>query len=68
MTDRPAILRATEREIIIDRACLVVARYSWELLRTWLDDRTQECAGKDWGESTQKLQRYFRWEYEDYRL
>ena len=60
--------KATEGETVLrERATLVVSDFEWWRIRTRLERIVESCAGKDWRESVLRLQRYFRWEYEDYR-
>jgi hypothetical protein len=53
-------------EVISDRATLILSRFSWPAVRQWLDATLARCGGRDWNESVLRLQRYFRWEYEDF--
>lgn len=52
--------------IVCDRALLVVTEFSWELVAAWLDAVLLKCSSQDWQTSVGLLQRYFKWEYEDY--
>ena len=54
------------RGVIVDRAALVFSDFSWPLLDFTVGQIMQKCRGEDWRECLVKLQRYFRWEYEDY--
>ena len=52
--------------LLVDRATLVVNELSWKTLMQELGRIVEVCCGSDWNESVLKLQRYLRWEYEDY--
>ena len=54
------------REVITDRSTIIFAEFSLSILRKEIDTILKRCSGKSWEESVIKLQRYFRWEYEDY--
>ena len=54
-------------EILSERATLVFSEYSPELLRETLMRIIKECRGYSWAESVRNLNRYFHWEYEDFR-
>lgn len=60
--------KATEGENVLrDRATLVVSDFDWPRIRRTLETIVESCAAKDWRESVLRLQRYFKWEYEDYQ-
>jgi len=58
----------TGSNIIADRAILIVASYDRKEVLEHLGSILSKCASESWVESSQKLQRYFHWEYEDYVL
>jgi hypothetical protein len=58
--------RYAKKEVISERGLLVLSEFSWEIVHKALDRILRECAGDTWNESVLRLQRYFRWEYEDY--
>lgn len=61
-------VKATEGDPVLrDRATLVVSDFDWPRIRATLERIVETCAAKDWRESVLRLQRYFKWEYEDYR-
>lgn len=51
---------------IAERATLVVSEYSWAEVKSLVEEIVRRCESPTWAESVLKLQRYFRWEYEDY--
>ena len=66
----PEGLRANARgrEIIASRALFVVSEYSLNVLKLAISERVAACESSTWQESCSKLQRHFRWEYEDYTV
>lgn len=63
----PEGLRASATgPIIADRATIVVSEYSWGQVRRTVEQIVERCQAPTWEESVLKLQRYFRWEYEEY--
>jgi hypothetical protein len=48
------------------RHCLIVFEYDWPAIKAYLEELVLKCAADTWEEVTQKLSRYFHWEYEDY--
>ena len=67
MVATPEGLRARAKaSVLADRATLVVSELDWNSLLQELGKIVQACNGCDWNDSVSKLQRYFRWEYEDY--
>jgi hypothetical protein len=67
MVCTPEGLRSHAREpVIAQRATLVISDFSWEQVFAAVRDIVGKCTGTDWNDSVIRLQRYFRWEYEDY--
>ncbi len=62
------IKKNAKNKIISDRAMLIFAEFSWQILHSKIITIVQECSANSWNESVLKLQRYFRWEYEDYEM
>jgi ribosome biogenesis protein Tsr3 len=63
----PEGLRAGAKDsVIADRATIVVSEYSWIQLRRAVEQIVERCEAPTWKEAVLRLQRYFRWEYEDY--
>ena len=63
----PEGLRAAAREgVIADRATIVISDYSWLQIQHAVQGIVERCEAPTWEEAVLKLQRYFRWEYEDY--
>jgi hypothetical protein len=60
-------LPASSNGVLADRGLIVLDRFDWQLLRKVLNDILVACAAETWNESVLRLQRYFFWEYEDYR-
>ena len=52
--------------VIAERATILVSEYSWVQVRRTIEQILKRCEGPTWVESVLRLQRYFRWEYEDY--
>jgi hypothetical protein len=66
----PEALRQRAAEgpaILVDRAFLIVSEYDWDAIRTHLEDVLKKCEALTLHESIPLLQRYFRWEYEEYK-
>lgn len=64
----PEGLRAIAgKNVIADRATLVISEYSWARVRQAVEEIIKRCQAPSWREAVMKLQRYFRWEYEDWR-
>jgi hypothetical protein len=61
-------LTPTEPPVLTDRATLVLTEFSWPALHRVLARIVRECAADDWSATVLRLQRYFRWEYEDYTV
>jgi Immunity protein 8 len=60
--------RGTGDDVIVDRNALVLSEFvSWPRLRDCLQRIVDSCAREEWRESVARLQRYFQWEYEDYK-
>jgi hypothetical protein len=57
---------ADENGAVVRRATLVLRTFSWAALRKIVDSIVYECCAEDWPRSVLRLQRYFRWEFEDY--
>jgi Immunity protein 8 len=54
-------------ESIVDlRYHLLVERYDFRQLTTFLEDRVSTCAGSTWGEVALQVGRLGRWEFESY--
>jgi Immunity protein 8 len=51
---------------LAQRATIVVRRFSWETVYVILNDIIRRCESDAWDDSVLRLQRYFKWEYEDY--
>ncbi|WP_375773343.1 immunity 8 family protein [Archangium gephyra] len=65
----PEGLRArSSKPVVRERATLILADYSWDLLRRTCVEIVARCAAASWEESVLRLQRYFMWEYEDYSV
>jgi hypothetical protein len=66
----PEGLRANARgrDVIARRAVLVLSEFSMRVLRATVAEIVASCEAPTWSESCAKLERYFTWEYEDYRV
>ena len=67
----PEALRSREKEesnTIRDRATFIVSDYDWLDIQRALEAIVQKCESDSWVTSIQWLQRYFKWEYEDYQM
>lgn len=53
--------------VLCTRATLVISELSWPLVHATVADVLRKCEARTWDEAVTKLQRYFEWEYEDYR-
>lgn len=57
--------KAREALVIENRALIVVSRYEWPAILKELVSIIASIKAVDWLDASQKLQRYFLWEYED---
>lgn len=67
----PEALRAkasTTNTMITERSTIVISNYDWNDIRCVLETIVRKCESETWVASTLKLQRYFKWEYEDYQM
>jgi hypothetical protein len=53
--------------VLSDRAAIVFDKFDWAGMRKVLSEILGACSAETWSESLLRLQRYFRWEYEDYK-
>jgi hypothetical protein len=51
---------------LAQRVTIVIRHFTWEAVRGILNDIIRRCESDTWPESVLRLQRYLRWEYEDY--
>lgn len=55
------------RDRFVDgRHYLIVERYNWPRIATYLRRRVSECDGRDWSEVAAQMGRFAYWEFEDY--
>jgi hypothetical protein len=67
-TPEALLARATpEASVLSDRALLVVSHWDWDAIRAHLDEILARCEAPTLHDAIPLLQRYFRWEYEDYK-
>ncbi len=59
--------RHGEGEVLSERGTLVFSEFSPELLEETLERIVEECQGYSWDDSVRSLNRYFHWEFEDFR-
>jgi hypothetical protein len=64
----PAGLAALEDDdgVILHRRLLVMRRYEFSRLRSWLEKTVASCEGDTWESCVEKLRRHFDWEYNGY--
>lgn len=53
--------------VIAERATIVISSYSWVNVKRVIESIVSRCEAPTWEEAVINLQRYFRWEYEDYK-
>lgn len=53
--------------ILSGRHYLFVERYNINQIRQYLTNYAKQCEGKTWREVAEKLARFGKWEFEDYR-
>jgi hypothetical protein len=58
--------KCDEESIITDRATIIIAYFTWKNVHNAIENIVRQCTASDWSQSVLRLQRYFRWEYEDY--
>ena len=62
-------MAATKSEpVILDRALVVMREVSAPAFEEWLSSTLKKCAADTWVATVLNLQRYFQWEYEDYKM
>lgn len=54
------------KPVIADRATIIVSEYEWAQIQRTVEQIVKRCQAPTWEESVLRLQRYFKWEYEDY--
>jgi hypothetical protein len=59
--------RTSTKEFILGRHHLIVFRYDYKSLVSYIAPYAEECSGKTWQEVAQQLSRFGKWEFEDYR-
>jgi hypothetical protein len=59
-------LQPSSCKVLTDRATLILSEFTWPDLHKALREIVIRCTSNNWNESVLRLQRYFRWEYEDY--
>jgi len=67
----PEALRAKSKvgtNVIRERSTLIVSNYDWLEISKSLENIVRKCESETWAISTFNLQRYFKWEYEDYNM
>ena len=53
--------------VIDDRAIIILSDFSWPVVERHLTEIVNSCNAMTWEEATERLQRYFLWEYEDHK-
>ena len=67
----PEGLRATAKTgntTIRERSTIVISFYDWHRIRESLETIIRSCESETWVNSTLQLQRYFKWEYENFQM
>jgi len=54
-------------EIIVGRHHLIVCKYDYESLVSYISEFVKQCTGDSWSEVADKLGRLGKWEFEDYQ-
>jgi hypothetical protein len=57
----------TATEIILGRHYLIVFRYDYQGLASYIATFAERCAGESWQDVPQQVSRLGKWEFEDYR-
>lgn len=55
-------------EILSDRGLLLVSSFTWAAVRRRIEAIVDLCGAGTWSEACLRLQRFFRWEYEDLKV
>lgn len=58
--------QARERGCIDATHHLVVARYDWPAISTYIGSRVDRCEGATWREAAEQLAKFAHWEFESY--
>ncbi|MCP3142940.1 Imm8 family immunity protein [Pyxidicoccus xibeiensis] len=53
--------------ILADRALLVMRRFDYDDLWTWLERTVAACEAESWHHVVEKLRLHFKWEFENFR-
>jgi Immunity protein 8 len=62
-------MAANKREpVILDRGLVVMREATAAGFEAWLSTTVEACAADTWVATVFNLQRYFRWEYENYKM
>jgi|LakMenE01Jun11ns_1017448.scaffolds.fasta_scaffold9907367_2 hypothetical protein len=56
------------KTILRVRSTIVVSNYDWNCIRETLELIVRDCEAESWVHTTLRLQRYFKWEYEDFQM
>ncbi len=56
--------RDRQAPVVSERGMLVLKRYSFGVVRSWLEQTVARCTAPTWEASIPLLQRYLAWEYE----
>lgn len=52
--------------LVDGRHHLILDRFDWPTLKSYIERRVHQCTGDDWDEVSAKLARLGLWEFEDY--
>jgi hypothetical protein len=68
-TPEALVARANDGACILaDRAILIVREFNWRAIRSHIEEILKKCEAPTLHDAIPLLQRYFRWEYEDYKV
>lgn len=66
-TPKGLMAREAEGGVLFAGPIVVLASYDYDVLWKWMEDRVEACTAETWEASVERLQKWFRWEY-DYAL
>ncbi len=67
VTTPEALMTLAGRGLLVERATLVLSPFSWKALWEAIDAILERCdKGDGWARISQRLERYFHYEFEDY--
>jgi hypothetical protein len=61
------LLFNSEKDILMGRHMLIMRKYDYEAMRSFIVSYVESCTGETWKEVAEKIGRLGKWEFEDYQ-